>query len=174
MTQTQTHSLQILGVGTKLQNNTWTTVKQLKTKKNEMRKKITYLSLVELLLSCLWREVLIQCSTASGNTNSLVVINRSYKAQIPPGSLDTSVSSVEWSFLKGKGPQWFTVRKTIWWTKCDFTCNCKRVTNRLKIPQGLSTLCIVGGVKFPQGEGSTVIHCKKNYMTDEVWFHVQS
>ena len=45
----------------------------------------------------------------------------------------------------------------------DFTQNGKQVVNRLKIPQGLSTLmCIVGGVKFPQGEGSAVIHRKKN------------
>ena len=36
------------------------------------------------------------------------------------------------------------------------------MVNRLKIPQGLSTLLFVGGVKFPQGEGSAVIHRKKN------------
>ena len=39
----------------------------------------------------------------------------------------------------------------------------KQVVNRLKIPQGLSPhYCFIGGVKFPQGEGSAVIHCKKN------------
>ena len=54
---------------------------------------------------------------------------------------------------------------------CEFTCYCKQVTNRLKIPQGLSTLCIVGGVKFPQGEGSAVIHRKKN---DLIYKHVAS
>ena len=36
------------------------------------------------------------------------------------------------------------------------------MVNRLKIPQGLSTLIFVGGVKFPQGEGSAVINRKKN------------
>ena len=36
------------------------------------------------------------------------------------------------------------------------------MVNRLKIPQGLSTLLFVGGVKFPRGEGSAVIHRKKN------------
>ena len=46
--------------------------------------------------------------------------------------------------------------------QCEFTYNSKRVVNRLKIPQGLSTLLFVGGVKFPQGEGSAVIHRKKN------------
>ena len=44
----------------------------------------------------------------------------------------------------------------------EFTHNGKQVVNRLKIPQGLSTLCFVGGVKFPQGEGSAVINRKKN------------
>ena len=44
----------------------------------------------------------------------------------------------------------------------EFTRNRKQVVNRLKIPQGLSTLCFVGGVKFPQGEGSAVVHRKKN------------
>ena len=44
-------------------------------------------------------------------------------------------------------------------------CTCKQVVNRLKIPQGLSTLyCFTGGVKFPQGEESAVIHHKKNYL----------
>ena len=47
----------------------------------------------------------------------------------------------------------------------------KQVVNRLKIPQGLSTLLFRwsevpsrGGVKFLQGEGSAVIHRKKNYL----------
>ena len=47
-----------------------------------------------------------------------------------------------------------------WWD--DFTHKGKQVVNRLKIPQGLSTLSFVGGVKFPQGEGSAVIYRKKN------------
>ena len=38
------------------------------------------------------------------------------------------------------------------------------IVNRLKIPQGLSTLYFAGGVKFPHGEGSAVIHRKKNYL----------
>ena len=45
--------------------------------------------------------------------------------------------------------------------QCEFTRNRKQVVNRLKIPQGLSTLVFFGGVKFPQGEGSAVIHRKK-------------
>ena len=44
----------------------------------------------------------------------------------------------------------------------EFTRNRKQVVNRLKIPQGLSTVCFIGGVKFPQGEGSAVVHRKKN------------
>ena len=44
----------------------------------------------------------------------------------------------------------------------DFTCHREQVVNRLKIPQGLSTLYFAGGVKFPQGEGSAVVHRKKN------------
>ena len=45
----------------------------------------------------------------------------------------------------------------------DFTHNSKRVISRLKIPQGLSTLLFfAGGVKFPQGEGSAVIHHRRN------------
>ena len=36
------------------------------------------------------------------------------------------------------------------------------VVNRLKIPRVSPHSSIVGGVKFPQGEGSTVIHRKKN------------
>ena len=46
----------------------------------------------------------------------------------------------------------------------EFVRNRKQVVNRLKIPQGLSTLFFVGGVKFPQGEGSAVTHRKKNYL----------
>ena len=48
--RTQTHNLQIFGVipFVKLQNNTKTTVKRLKTMKFEMRSEITYLFLVEL------------------------------------------------------------------------------------------------------------------------------
>ena len=77
-------------------------------------------------------------------------------AQDPPGSLHTILSSVEWSSLKGRGPRWFTIRKVTCFTKtphtyiyvcityslwkCEFTRNQKRVVNRLKIPQGLSTL----------------------------------
>ena len=46
----------------------------------------------------------------------------------------------------------------------DFTCHREQVVNRLKIPQGLSTLYFAGGVKFPHGEGSAVIHRKKNHL----------
>ena len=47
--------------------------------------------------------------------------------------------------------------------KGEFTRNRKQVINRLKIPQGFSPhYCFVGGMKFPQGEGSAVIHRKKN------------
>ena len=44
----------------------------------------------------------------------------------------------------------------------DFLHNRKQVVNRLKIPQGLSTLFFAGGVKFPLGEGSAVIRRNKN------------
>ena len=44
----------------------------------------------------------------------------------------------------------------------DFTHNGKQVVNRLKIPQGLSTLMFRRWSEFPQGEGSAVIHRKKN------------
>ena len=78
------------------------------------------------------------------------------QAQDPPGSLHTIVSLVEWSAPKGRSPQWFTIRKMTCFTnmlhtymsvsptassvKCEFTPNQKQVINRLKIPQGLSTL----------------------------------
>ena len=54
-------------------------------------------------------------------------------------------------------------------------CTCKQVVNRLKIPQGLSTLyCFTGGVKFPQGEESAVIHHMKNYLLykDAIWYNL--
>ena len=43
-----------------------------------------------------------------------------------------------------------------------FTHNRKQVVNRLKIPRVSPHYCFTGGVKFPQGEGSAVIHRKKN------------
>ena len=46
----------------------------------------------------------------------------------------------------------------------DFTQNCKQVVNRLKIPRVSPHYCFTGGVKFPQGEGSAVIHRMKNYL----------
>ena len=48
--------------------------------------------------------------------------------------------------------------------KGDFTLNRKQVANRLKIPQGLSTLMFRRWSEFPQGEGSAVVHRKKNYL----------
>ena len=44
----------------------------------------------------------------------------------------------------------------------DFTDNHKQVVNRLKIPQGLSTLLFHRRSEVLQGEGSAVIHCMKN------------
>ena len=44
------------------------------------------------------------------------------QAQDPPGSLHTIVSPVEWSSLKGRGPRWFTVRKTTGFTKMPPNC----------------------------------------------------
>ena len=49
------------------------------------------------------------------------------QAHDPPGSLHTIVSSVEWSSLKGRGPRWFTVRKTICFTRTSHTCLCHRL-----------------------------------------------
>ena len=55
-------------------------------------------------------------------------------------------------------------------------CTCKQVVNRLKIPRVSPHHCFTGGVKFPQGEGSTVIHHKKNYLfyKDATCIHVLS
>ena len=36
------------------------------------------------------------------------------------------------------------------------------IVNKLKSPRVSPQYCFVGGVKFPQGEGSTVIYRKKN------------
>ena len=49
------------------------------------------------------------------------------QAQNPPGSLHTTVSPVEWSSLKGRGPQWFTVRKTTCFTKKPLVTACGHV-----------------------------------------------
>ena len=43
-------------------------------------------------------------------------------------------------------------------------CTCKQVVNRLKIPQGLSTLLFHQWSDVPSGGGSAVIHRKKNYL----------
>ena len=47
------------------------------------------------------------------------------QAQDPLGSLHTRISPVEWSSLKGRGPRWFTVRKTTCFHK-DTTYLCHR------------------------------------------------
>ena len=44
----------------------------------------------------------------------------------------------------------------------EFTCNHKQVVNGLKPPRVSPHNCLVVGVKFPKGEGSAVIHHKKN------------
>ena len=44
------------------------------------------------------------------------------QAQDPPGSLHTHVSSVGWSSLKGRGPRWYTVRKTTCSTQTPHMC----------------------------------------------------
>ena len=54
--------------------------------------------------------------TPAGWNHSYLETGRK-QAQDPPGSLHTIVSSVEWSSLKGRGPWWFTVRKTTCFTK---------------------------------------------------------
>ena len=43
---------------------------------------------------------------------SPIMVKGHKQAQDPPGSLHANISSVEWSSLKGRGPRWFTVRKT--------------------------------------------------------------
>ena len=73
------------------------------------------------------------------------------QAQDPPGSPHTIVSLVEWCSLR-----WFAVRKTMWLTKCDLTCTHKEVTNRLKIPQGLSTLLFR---RWSEGSPRGGVHC---------------
>ena len=59
--------------------------------------------------------------TTSESVSSLVIGNGRKQAQDPPGSLHTIVSSVEWSSLKGRGPWWFTVRKTTCFTEMPHT-----------------------------------------------------
>ena len=59
-------------------------------------------------------DLYVHCSTKTPHKclyHSLWETGRK-QAQDPPGSLHTHVSSVEWSSLKGRGPRWFTVRKT--------------------------------------------------------------
>ena len=46
----------------------------------------------------------------------------------------------------------------------ESTPNQKQIVNRLKIPQGLSTLLFRRWSEVPQGEGSAVVHRKKNYL----------
>ena len=48
--------------------------------------------------------------------------------------------------------------------QCEFKCNRKRVVTGSRSPRVSPHCCFVGGVKFPQGEGSAVIHRKKNYL----------
>ena len=43
----------------------------------------------------------------------------------------------------------------------ELILNLKRVVNRLKSPRVSPHYCVVGGVKFPQGQGFAVIHRKK-------------
>ena len=44
----------------------------------------------------------------------------------------------------------------------EFARNRKQVVNWLKPPRVSPHYCFIGGVKFPKGEGSMVIHHKKN------------
>ena len=77
---------------------------------------------------------------------------------------------MEWSSLKGRGPRWFIVRKTTCFTKTPLVyvtaSGTVIVVNRSQTgsrsPRVSPHSCFVGGVKFPQGEGSAVIHRKKN------------
>ena len=52
------------------------------------------------------------------------------------------------------------MRQRLW--RDDFTHNGKQVVNRLKIPQGLSTLMFRRWSEVPSRGGSTVIHRNKN------------
>ena len=45
-------------------------------------------------------------------------------------------------------------------TKCDSTCACKEVTNRLKIPRGLSTLLFR---RWSEGSPRGGVHCDSPY-----------
>ena len=46
--------------------------------------------------------------------------------------------------------------------QAEFAYGRRPVLNRLKIPRVSPRYCFVGGAKFPQKEGSAVIHRKKN------------
>ena len=52
------------------------------------------------------------------------------------------------------------VTYSLW--QAEITRNREKVVNRLRSPRVSPHYCFIGGVKFPQGEGSAVIHCKKN------------
>ena len=66
----------------------------------------------------------------------------------------------DWCSLKGRDPWWFAIRKTMWLTKCDLTCTRKEVTNRLKIPWGLSTLLFC---RWSEGSPRGGVHCDLPY-----------
>ena len=50
--------------------------------------------------------------------------------------------------------------------QCDFAHNCKQVVNtkQAQDPAGSLHISFTDEVKLPQGEGSAVIHHKKNYL----------
>ena len=52
------------------------------------------------------------------------------------------------------------VTYSLW--QAEITRNREKVVNRLRSPRVSPHYCFIGGVKFPQGEGSAVIHRKKN------------
>ena len=60
------------------------------------------------------------------------------QAQDPPWSLHTILSPVEWSSLKGRSPQWFTVRKTTGFTKMPLVTISSHVISLMLL---LSLLC---------------------------------
>ena len=97
-----------------------------------------------------------------------VVVNR---LKIPPGLF--TLKYRRWSEVPSRGGVHggFTVRKTTCSTKMPHICLCHSLwqgefVNRLKIPQGLSTLKCRRWRKFPKLEGSAVIHRKKTQAED--------
>ena len=84
-----------------------------------------YTSICKSLAVCEWCHVSVLQSRTRW-IHSLSAASHT-QAQDPTGSLHAIVSSVEWSFRKGKSPRWCTVRKTTCCTNTPRSCLCHSI-----------------------------------------------